>query len=551
MAQAKAAFGLLEGASATRRLRPSLGNVRVVVALSLILISGSFASAAIIQMRLDREHALSQAAAFDVRRANSLAVELASSLNSYAAIGRGFASSSLDAESAAALSEAGGPAMRNIAVLDSSGRLLSEMKGAPHGLLPLSSAILAQARTGAYLGPSPDGRNLVMALSSNGHIVAIEIDVQSFVASMPDALIALPSGRLLALGREWKDMPDVAATALAAPGDVTRLLEFPNGARQVSLARSAAWPLVAGTSVDVGHALDAWYGALPLYLFIILGPALAGAGLAAVFVREFDRRMRAAEAVRALRSTRPEEARLLVRLADAERRAKFAEGAKADFMSHMSHELRTPLNAIIGFSEVIETSMFGSTGHPKYVEYARDIGRAGRQLQARVAEILDYVDFDARRHPIVCETVDMSTLARECMGDVHERARSRGVRLLVALPKDALALADVSAVKRILAGVIANAVQFSPSDSEVRLSVKREKDFIVTIVRDTGLGFSDDEIAQAGEAFRRFDRPGHATGLGLGLAIATTLARRMGGSLRIASAQGEGTTVELRLPAAI
>jgi two-component system cell cycle sensor histidine kinase PleC len=351
------------------------------------------------------------------------------------------------------------------------------------------------------------------------------------------------------LGHEWRDTPDVAAIALPAPGAVTRILEFPDGARLVSLARSAAWPLVAGTSVDVGRALDAWYGALPLYLFIILGPALAGAGLAAVFVREFERRMRAGEAVRALRSTRPEEARLLVRLADAERRAKFAESATADFMSHMSHELRTPLNAIIGFSEVIETSMFGSTGHPKYVEYARDIGRAGRQLHARVGEILDYVDFDARRHLIVSETVDVSTLARACMGDIHERARSRGIRLLVALPKNALAIADASAVRRIFASVLANAVQFSPNDAEVRLAVKREKDFIVTVVRDTGLGFSGDEISQAGDAFRRFDRPGHATGLGLGLAIATALARRMGGSLRIISAQGEGTTVELRLPA--
>jgi len=107
-------------------------------------------------------------------------------------------------------------------------------------------------------------------------------------------------------------------------------LEFAKGAKLTSLAKLSGWPLVAGTSVDVGRALDAWYGALPLYLFFIFGPAFAGAGLAAVFVREFERRMRTAEAVRNLRSTRPEEARLLVRLADAERRAIQAERAKGD-----------------------------------------------------------------------------------------------------------------------------------------------------------------------------------------------------------------------------
>jgi two-component system cell cycle sensor histidine kinase PleC len=226
-----------------------------------------------------------------------------------------------------------------------------------------------------------------------------------------------------------------------------------------------------------------------------------------------------------------------------------AERAKADFMAHMSHELRTPLNAIIGFAEVIESSMFGATGHPKYVEYARDIGRAGRQLHGRVGEILEFVDLDARQHPDCSASVDVSLLARESLGAILPEARGRGVQLLAALPKDVRALADASAVRRIFASVLANAVQYTPKGGEVRMQVKREREFVLVTVRDTGLGFSDTEREVAGEAFRRFNRPGHATGLGLGLAVATTLARRMGGTLRIASAQGQGTTVELRLPA--
>lgn len=388
-----------------------------------------------------------------------------------------------------------------------------------------------------------------MALSANGRIVVLDIDPQVLLTAMPDALIAIPSGQVLALGKEWTGAPDVAALSLLHRGAVTRVVELPEGARLVSLVGLAGWPLVAGTSVDVGHALDAWRGSLPLYLFIILGPALAGAGLAAVFVREFERRMRAAEAVRALRSTRPEEARLLVRLADAERRAIRAERAKAEFMSHMSHELRTPLNAIIGFAEVIERSMLGAAGHPKYAEYAGDIGRAGRQLHTRVGEILEFVDLDARRCPIISESVDVCLLAQECITAIQDQARDRGVRLLASLPHNTRALADASAIKRVFANILTNAVHFTAQDGEVRVAVKREKDCVLAIVRDTGLGFSDEEKARLGEAFRHFDRPGHSTGLGLGLAIATTLARRMGGSLRVSSVHGEGSTVELRLPA--
>jgi len=284
MAQTKAAFGLLDaaGPGATRKLGRLLGNVRVVVIASVVLISGSFASAAIIQMRLDREHALAQAAMFDIQRARSLAAELSSSLDRYAVIGQAFARASLDAESAAALAEAGGVAMRNVAVLDSAGHLISEMKSAPLGLLPLSTDVIAQARAGSFIGPSADGRSLVMVLPADSRIVAIEVDPHVFLSSMPDALIAMPSGRLLALGRNWNAVPDVAALALTDASIAARIVEFPHDARLVSLAKLSGWPLVAGSSVDVGRALDAWYGTLPLYLFIIIGPALAGAGLAAV-----------------------------------------------------------------------------------------------------------------------------------------------------------------------------------------------------------------------------------------------------------------------------
>ena len=63
----------------------------------------------------------------------------------------------------------------------------------------------------------------------------------------------------------------------------------------------------------------------------------------------------------------------------------------------MSHELRTPLNAIIGFSEVMQTQMFGPMGSPQYLEYARDIHKSGQFLLDVISDILDMSKIEAGR----------------------------------------------------------------------------------------------------------------------------------------------------------
>jgi signal transduction histidine kinase len=535
------------GASVIRTLGRAQGNVRIIVIGSLLLIFGCFASAALIEMHLDRARALSAAAEHQEQRAKDLAGALDDALDRYASIGEAFAATSLDAESAAALAEVGGAPLKNAVVLDHQGRLISELKAAPRGILPLSPQILAQAQTGHALLSADDGHTLIVALPANGRIAALEVDPSRLIAQRADALIALPSGRILAAGKAWGSLPDLHDAALEG-SEESRTVELSDGSRILALTRVPGWPIVAGTSVATGDALLSWRGVLPLYLFIIFGPALAGAGLAAVFVHEFEQRMRSARAARTLRATRPEEARLLVRLADVERRAVLAERAKAEFMAHMSHELGTPLNAIIGFAEAMEVGALGPLGNPKHAEYAHDIASAGRQLHTRIRDILEFADMDARRRPLTRGNIDVSQVAREALESIRVVAKDRGIAVLVSLPHDAHALADAHALKQILMRVLANGVQFTPKGGEIRFSVRSTANTVIAQLCDTGMGFSEEEKARAGEAFHRFDRPGHNTGLGLGLTTATTLARRMGGSLHINSQQGQGTTVEVRLP---
>src|SRR5262249_35471973 len=157
---------------------------------------------------------------------------------------------------------------------------------------------------------------------------------------------------------------------------------------------------------------------------------------------------------RAMRATNPADARLLIRLAQAERDAAEAQRSKAEFIAHMSHELRTPLNAIIGFSEIIERGMFGPVGNAKYVEYARDIASAGRGLHAKIGDILEFANLEAGRYPISFCEFDLAELATACVEDHVGRAFSRRIRLDVMASEPALVRADPLGVKRILTNLL-------------------------------------------------------------------------------------------------
>jgi len=483
-------------------------NIKTTVVISVVLICGAFAAASALQMRLDRVHALNQAAYFEQLRANDIAAVVGSNLDGIEAQGRAFAADPFVKHAPIGV--------RNIAVYDSAGFATATLTGTT-AFVNLPSDVIATARGQKLLIAGTSVATAVFA--GGGNVIAVAFDTASLApAALLDKAAIQTAQGLQILG--------------AASGDTVQ-------------ARVAGWPVIVSTTTDDAGALSAWYGSLPLYLFVILGPALVGAGLAALFVGEFERRTKAMAAVKALRSTKPEDAKLLVRLAQAERDVIEARRSKAEFISHMSHELRTPLNAVIGFSEIIERGLFGAVGNAKYVEYARDIGLAGRGLHSKIGDILEFANLEAGRYPLKPSQFDLAELASIVVEEHVGRAFSRRIALDIAPSAQILVRTDPQAVRRILVSLLTNALAYTPEGGCVRVSLAARDDAIMLTVADNGPGFHPQEAAQAGNAFRRFDRLGGETGSGLGLAIAMSLAARMGGALKLQSAPDKGTRTEL------
>ncbi|MEI8145179.1 MAG: ATP-binding protein [Alphaproteobacteria bacterium] len=243
-------------------------------------------------------------------------------------------------------------------------------------------------------------------------------------------------------------------------------------------------------------------------------------------------------------------AELAEKYSEQKNRAEEANRAKSEFLANMSHELRTPLNAVIGFSEILKDGHFGPLGVPRYVEYARDIHDSGRFLLTVIDDILDMSKIEAGRLRISPETIRLDETLDEALRVIAKMASDRNIHVNSAVPDGLSLFADRRAIKQIALNLLSNAVKFTPPGGTISIKARKNRGHILIAIEDSGVGIPRAALHQLGRPFEQVDNALSRAnkGSGLGLAIAKSLAELHGGSLRIRSAEGRGTTVFIRLP---
>jgi two-component system, cell cycle sensor histidine kinase PleC len=216
----------------------------------------------------------------------------------------------------------------------------------------------------------------------------------------------------------------------------------------------------------------------------------------------------------------------------------------------MSHELRTPLNAIIGFSEIMGSGMFGDLGSDKYREYCHDILTSGQYLLEVINDILDMSKIEAGRMKLDLETLDLSKTLAESLRVVTGRAQDKDLTLDADIKSSIPVVADRRATKQIMVNLLSNAVKFTPEGGRVVVRSYVQRDRIVFLIADTGIGIAPHSLARLGRPFEQVESQLTKTyhGSGLGLAIARSLTNLHGGSMKLRSKLGAGTVVRVSLP---
>ena len=243
---------------------------------------------------------------------------------------------------------------------------------------------------------------------------------------------------------------------------------------------------------------------------------------------------------------------------EAKRAAEEANRAKSRFLANMSHELRTPLNAIIGYSEMLkeDSADLGVTQLEPDLEKIRS---AGQHLLGLINEVLDLSKIEAGKMDVFVERFDIGALLHEVASTVQATAAAKGNTLEVkAEPGLGVMRADLTKVRQILLNLLSNASKFT-DHGPIVLAVRREAgpypeaDAIEFAVQDSGIGMTPEQV---GRLFQPFVQADASTtrrygGTGLGLTITRRFCEMMGGSVRVESEPGKGTTFTVRLPAEV
>lgn len=213
------------------------------------------------------------------------------------------------------------------------------------------------------------------------------------------------------------------------------------------------------------------------------------------------------------------------------------------FVYSTSHNLRAPLTSIMGIIGLIKNYQ----NPEEYLVYIQLIEKSVLKLDETIQEITNYsrnTRVEVERTPI-----DFESLIKDVIESLSFLEKARGIDISYKIPEGLNFCSDYSRLKMVLINLLSNAIKYADPGAEkpfINLRIRKKKEGVLISIQDNGIGISPEYHAKIFHMF--FRATTHSHGSGLGLYIVKEAVHKIGGSIRVESNPGEGTTFLIELP---
>jgi two-component system sensor histidine kinase SenX3 len=225
------------------------------------------------------------------------------------------------------------------------------------------------------------------------------------------------------------------------------------------------------------------------------------------------------------------------------------DDVRREFVANVSHELKTPIASVGLLAEALQEA----ADDPEMVRhFAERLTSEAERLGSITREIIELSRLQGEGALAEFEPITVESIVEKAVDQNRVVAKAKKIKLVSGGDLDAVIYGDAARLVVALNNLLANAVHYSPDNSQVGIGAVRRNSFIEIAVTDQGIGMSKEEVERVFERFYRTDqaRSRSTGGTGLGLSIVKHIVSNHGGDIRVWSAPGKGSTFTIRIPEA-